>query len=128
MKRSVISTSNAPAAVGPYSQAVTAGEFVYCSGQVPLIPETGKMVEGGIEEQIRQALNNLSAVLAAAGSSLADTLKIQIFITDMGNFSRMNAVYSEFFEGDYPARFCVEVSALPLGALVEIDAVGLCRA
>ncbi|MCF7943363.1 MAG: RidA family protein [Spirochaetia bacterium] len=128
MKRSVISTSNAPAAVGPYSQAVTAGEFVYCSGQVPLIPETGKMVEGGIEEQTRQALNNLSAVLAAAGSSLADTLKIQIFITDMGNFSRMNAVYSEFFEGDYPARFCVEVSALPLGALVEIDAVGLCRA
>jgi len=128
MKRSVISTSNAPAAVGPYSQAVTAGELVYCSGQVPLIPETGKMVEGGIEEQTRQALNNLSAVLAAAGSSLADTLKIQIFITDMGNFSRMNAVYSEFFEGDYPARFCVEVSALPLGALVEIDAVGLCRA
>jgi 2-iminobutanoate/2-iminopropanoate deaminase len=128
MKKSVISTSNAPAAVGPYSQAVTAGEFVYCSGQVPLIPETGKMVEGGIEEQTRQALNNLSAVLAAAGSSLADTLKIQIFITDMGNFSRMNAVYSEFFEGDYPARFCVEVSALPLGALVEIDAVGLCRA
>jgi 2-iminobutanoate/2-iminopropanoate deaminase len=128
MKKSVISTSSAPAAVGPYSQAVTAGELVYCSGQVPLIPETGKMVEGGIEEQTRQALNNLSAVLAAAGSSLADTLKIQIFITDMGNFSRMNAVYSEFFEGDYPARFCVEVSALPLGALVEIDAVGLCRA
>ncbi len=127
MKRSIVSTSKAPAAVGPYSQAVTAGNLVYCSGQVPLVPETGKMVEGGIEEQTRQALNNLSAVLAAAGSSLGDTLKIQIFITDMGNFSRMNAVYSEFFEGDYPARFCVEVSALPLGALVEIDAIGLCH-
>ena len=127
MSRTIISTETAPAAVGPYSQAVKTGNLVFCSGQVPLIPGTKTLAEGGIEGQTRQCLVNLSAVLEAAGTTLQKAVKLQIFITDMKDFPKVNAVYSEFFAGDFPARFCVEVPALPLGALVEIDAIGVCE-
>jgi len=126
MNRTIISTKSAPAAVGPYSQAVKTGNLVFCSGQVPLVPGTKSLADDGIEEQTRQCLLNLSSVLEAAGATLQSAVKLQIFITDMKDFPKVNAVYSEFFEGDFPARFCVEVSALPLGALVEIDAIGIC--
>jgi 2-iminobutanoate/2-iminopropanoate deaminase len=125
MKRTAVSTEHAPAAVGPYSQAVIGGDLVFCSGQIPVDPRTGKLAEGGIEEQTEQCLKNLQAVLEAAGSSLNQVLKVQIFITTMDHFSRMNAVYSRYFSREEPARFCVAVSGLPLGALVEIDAVAL---
>ncbi len=126
MNRTIISTKSAPAAVGPYSQAVKTGNLVFCSGQIPLVPGTKSLADGGIEGQTRQCLLNLSSVLEAAGATLQSAVKLQIFITDMKDFPKVNVVYSEFFEGDFPARFCVEVSALPLGALVEIDAIGLC--
>lgn len=127
MERTIIATESAPAAVGPYAQAVKAGGLVFCSGQIPLDPNTGTLVEGGLIEQTRQCLNNLEQILIKAGSSLAKTVKIQVFITDMSRFSEMNSVYQKFFEGlAPPARFCVEVTALPKGALVEIDAVGIC--
>ena len=126
MNRTIISTEAAPAAVGPYSQAVKTGNLVFCSGQVPLVPGTKSLADGGIEGQTRQCLLNLSAVLKEAGATLQSAVKLQIFITNMKDFPKVNAVYSEFFEGDFPARFCVEVSALPLGALVEIDAIGIC--
>ncbi len=125
MKRTAVSTDSAPAAVGPYSQAVIGGDLVFCSGQIPIDPYTGKLAEGGIEEQTEQCLKNLQAVLEAAGSSLKQVVKVQIFITTMDHFSRMNAVYSRYFTSEEPARFCVAVSGLPLGALVEIDAVAL---
>ena len=126
MERQIIDTAAAPAAAGPYSQAVKSGNLVFCSGQIPLDPATGSIVPGEIEAQTRQCLTNLDKVLEAAGSSLGQALKIQIFITDMADFPRVNAVYSEFFDGQYPARFCVEVPALPLGAKIEIDAVAVC--
>jgi len=124
MKREIVSTDKAPAAVGPYSQAVRVGDLVFTAGQVALDPATGKLVEGGIEEQTRQVLQNLAAVLEAAGSSLDRVVKTTVFLKDMSNFAAMNAVYAEFFPTDPPARSTVEVSALALGALVEIEAIG----
>ncbi len=123
--REVMHTDRAPAAVGPYSQAIRAGGLVFTAGQIALDPATGAMVDGGIEEQTRQALRNLQAVLEAAGSDLAGVLKTTVFLTDMGAFAAMNAVYGEFFPSSPPARSAVEVAALPKGALFEIECVAL---
>jgi len=122
MKREVIATKKAPGAVGPYSQAIQVGDFVFTAGQLPLDPATGKLIEGGIEEQTRQVLRNIAAVLEAAGSSLDRVVKTTVFLGNMGDFRAMNEVYSEFFPDEPPARSTVEVG-LALGALVEIDAI-----
>ncbi|MCB0193259.1 MAG: RidA family protein [Anaerolineae bacterium] len=124
-KREIISTSNAPAAVGPYSQAVKWGEFIFTAGQIALVPETGEVVEGGIEAQTRQVLENLQNVLIAAGSSLENVIKTTIFVTDIGDFAKVNEVYGSFFTNNPPARSTVQVAALPLGVNVEIEAVAI---
>ncbi len=123
--KTAISTDRAPAAIGPYSQAVRAGGFVFCSGQIPLDPATGEVVDGGIEAQTRRVLENLAAVLAAAGTGLDRVVKTTVFLADMGEFAAMNAVYAGFFPADPPARAAVEVSALPKGVRVEIEAVAV---
>jgi 2-iminobutanoate/2-iminopropanoate deaminase len=125
MKREVISTDKAPAAVGPYSQAVRTGDFVFAAGQVAIDPAAGKLIEGDVAAQTRQALTNLSAVLEAAGSSLDRVVKTTVFLKDINHFKTMNAVYAEFFPSDPPARSAIEVAALPLGALVEIEAIAV---
>lgn len=126
MKKEVISTDKAPAAVGPYSQAIRAtGELLFLSGQVPLDPATGKLVEGGIEEQAAQSCKNLAAVLESQGLSLENVVKTTVFITDISNFPRVNEIYRQHFKAPCPARSCVEVSALPLGAQVEIEAIAI---
>ena len=117
-----IETKNAPAAIGPYSQAITSGALVYTSGQIPIDPATGKIEATDIEGQARQAIANLAAVLSAAGSGLDKVVKTTCFLASMADFAAFNAVYAEAFPGK-PARSCVEVSALPKGALVEIEAV-----
>ncbi len=118
----IIETEKAPAAIGPYSQAIVSGGLVYTSGQIPINPATGAIEASTIEEQTRQAIQNLAAVLEAAGSGLDKVLKTTCFITDMGAFSAFNEVYASLFPAN-PARSCVEVSKLPKGALVEIEAV-----
>jgi len=118
-----IQTDKAPAAVGPYAQAVRAGGMVFISGQIPLDPATGVMVEGGVEEQTHQVLANLDAVVKAAGADRADIVKVTIFLTDLGAFEAVNRIYGDWLEGHRPARATVEVSALPKGALVEMDAI-----
>jgi len=123
MSRSIIHTEQAPAAIGPYSQAVRVGDTVYLSGQIPLLPSTGVMLEGGIEAQARQVFENMQAVCAAAGGSLADVARLGIFLTDLGDFAAVNAVMAEYFSAPYPARSTVQVSALPRGAQVEVDAI-----
>ncbi|MEA3459179.1 MAG: RidA family protein [Chloroflexota bacterium] len=125
MEREIVSTDKAPAAVGPYSQAVRAGEFVFAAGQVAIDPATGKFIGGGIEEQTRQVLKNLTAVLEAAGSSLGQVVKTTVFLRDIADFKAMNAVYAQFFPEQPPARSTIAVNALPLGALVEIEAVAV---
>lgn len=121
-----INTAAAPAAIGPYSQAVRAGDFVFTSGQVGLDPASGKLVEG-VEAQARQALANLAAVLEAAGASFEDVVKTTIFLADMGDFQTVNMVYAAGFAADPPARSTVQVAALPLRALVEIEMVACVR-
>ena len=123
MSRQIIHTELAPAAIGPYSQAVRTGDTVYLSGQIPLDPATGKLVDGGIEAQTERVLNNLEAVINAGGGSLSSVVKTTVFLADLGDFPAMNAVYGKFFPQDPPARATVEVSKLPAGARVEIDAV-----
>ena len=120
---SVIHTTNAPAAVGPYSQAIDCGDLVFCSGQIPLVPETGLMVEGGIEAQARQMFANIKAVLNAAGLDFRNVIKTTVFMTDLGQFATFNGIYAEYFPTNPPARSCVEVSALPKGALVECEVI-----
>lgn len=117
-----ITSPNAPKAVGPYSQAIALNGTVFLSGQLPINPETGSMPEG-IEAQTRQSLKNIGAVLEAAGLSYADVAKTTVLLSSIADFAAMNAVYAEFFPGDAPARVCYQVAALPMGALVEIDAV-----
>jgi len=123
--RETIHSDRAPRAVGPYSQAIAAGGLIWASGQIPLVPATGVMVEGGVGEQARQALCNLRAVLEAAGSGLDRVVKATVYLVDMGDFEEVNGVYAEFFGDAPPARVCVQVSGLPKGARVEVDAVAL---
>lgn len=122
MNRKVISTTSAPAAIGPYSQAVRAGSTVYLSGQIGLDPATMQMVDG-IDAQVERVFANLKAVTAAAGGSLADAVKVNIYLTDLAHFARVNDAMAQAFSPPYPARATVQVAALPRGALVEIDAV-----
>jgi len=121
--RSIIETPNAPAAIGPYSQAVWAGDLLFTSGQIPVDPATGEVVAGGVEAQAGQALKNLQAVLKAAGLSLDHVVKATVFIKDMNDFPKINAVYANFFAAPCPARSCVEVARLPKDVLVEIEAI-----
>lgn len=118
-----ISTQKAPAAIGPYSQAIRVGHLVYTSGQIPIDPATGAFVEGGIREQTRQSLTNVRAILAEAGLAMSDVVKTTVFMADMNDFAEMNGVYAEFFAEPYPARSAVAVKTLPKGALVEIEVV-----
>jgi 2-iminobutanoate/2-iminopropanoate deaminase len=118
-----IRTPQAPAAIGPYSQAVRAGDFVFLSGQIPLHPETGQLVTGTIEEETRRVMSNLEAVLRAAGGSFESVVRTTIYLTDLGDFQRVNEVYGTHFGATPPARATVQVAALPRGARVEIDAV-----
>lgn len=121
--REIISTGGAPGAIGPYSQAVKSGGLLYCSGQIPLDPATGKVVEGGIEEQAARVLENLGAVLAAGGSSFGQVLKTTVYMADLAEFPAMNAIYGRYFPASSPARATVQVAGLPMGVRVEIDAI-----
>lgn len=123
MSRTVVSTSAAPAAIGPYSQAIRAGGTVYLSGQIPLDPATGELVAGGIEAQATRAFQNLQAVAQAAGGSLADCVKLTLYLTDLGQFGTVNEVMKRFFAEPYPARATLGVAALPKGAAFEVEAV-----
>jgi 2-iminobutanoate/2-iminopropanoate deaminase len=119
----IVSTEKAPGAIGPYSQAVVVNGLVFCSGQIPIDPATGEFVPGGVAEQTRQVLQNLSAVLEAAGSGLGSVVKTSVFLADMKDFTAMNEVYSEFFSVNKPARATVQAGALPRNALVEIECI-----
>ena len=123
MSRQIIATTEAPAAIGPYSQAVRAGDTVYFSGQIPLDPATGNVVEGDITAQTRRVFDNLVAVAKAAGGSLAQFVRVGIYVTDLANFAAVNVVMAEYFQAPYPARATIEVSALPKGVQVEVDAI-----
>ena len=119
----VISTKKAPAAIGPYSQAIQVGNLVYTSGQIPIDPTTGAFVEGGIKEQTRQSLTNVRAILEEVGLTMNNVVKTTVFMADMNDFADMNSVYAEFFAEPFPARSAVAVKTLPKGALVEIEVV-----
>jgi len=121
--REIIATDKAPQAIGTYSQAVKTGNIVYLSGQIPLVPETMEMVVGDMQAQIRRIFDNLSAVCAAAGGSLADIAKLNIFLTDLSHFPLVNQVMADYFQQPYPARAAVGVASLPKGAAVEMDAI-----
>jgi 2-iminobutanoate/2-iminopropanoate deaminase len=121
--RQTITADGAPAALGPYSHAVRSGGFLFLSGQTPLDPGTGKLIEGGVGDQTRQCLQNLAAVCESAGASLSDAVRCGIYVTDMGTFAEVNEAYATFFQGDPPARSTIGVAALPVGAQVEIDAI-----
>ena len=123
MPRQSIHSDQAPAAIGPYSQAVRAGNTVYCSGQIPLDPATGELVEGDISAQARRAFDNLKAVCEAAGGSFDDIVRVGLYLTNLGQFAQVNAVMAEYFTAPYPARSTIEVPALPKGAAFEVDAV-----
>lgn len=124
-QRTVVSTEAAPGAIGPYSQAIIAGNLVFCSGQVPLDPSSGQLVSGTIEEETQRVMENISAVLAAAGTSLARIVKTTIFLSDMNDFAAVNAAYGAYFPQDPPARSTVQVARLPRDVRVEIEAIAL---
>jgi 2-iminobutanoate/2-iminopropanoate deaminase len=124
MSKKIVQTNNAPAAIGPYSQAVLHGDTVYVSGQLPLNPETKKMADE-VGSQTEQSMNNIKAILAEAGCTMEQVVRCGVFVTDLADFAVVNEVYATFFQGDYPARATVQVAALPLGAKVEIDAVAV---
>ena len=121
--KKIISTSEAPGAIGPYSQAVRSGNFLFCSGQIPLDPKSGQIVSGDIAAQTRRVLDNIAAVLRAEGLSFNNVVKTTIFLTDLGDFQAVNEIYGSYFKQDPPARSTVQVSALPKGAKIEIDAI-----
>ncbi|RAP59620.1 RidA family protein [Oleiagrimonas sp. MCCC 1A03011] len=123
MSRSIIATDNAPSAIGPYSQAVRAGQTVYLSGQIPLDPASGVMVQGDITVQARRVFENLKAVCEAAGGSLSDLVRIGIYMTDLAHFAAVNAVMESYFEQPYPSRATVQVAALPKGSQIEVDGI-----
>ncbi len=125
MKREAVKAAGAPAAIGPYSQAVRANGFLFCSGQIPLDPGTGKLVDGGIEAQTERVMKNIEAVLTAGGTTLRSVVKTTVYLVDLGDFPAMNAVYGKFFPEDPPARATVQVVKLPAGARVEIDAIAV---
>ena len=122
----VISTTNAPGAVGPYSQAIKAGDFLFASGQVPLVPETGKIVAGGVTAQAEQSMKNVGAILEAAGLSYDDVVKTTVYLANTSFFGAVNEVYAKYFNKTLPARSCVEVAELPKGALVEVEVIAYC--
>jgi len=125
MEKRCFTSENAPAAVGPYSHAVAADKMLFVSGQIPINPDGSGVVPGGIEEQSRRALDNLKLVLEDCGASLDSVVKTTVFLTDMGNFAAFNGVYGAYFTGECPARACVAVAGLPLGVLVEVEAIAL---
>ena len=125
MSKKQIQTSDAPAAIGPYSQAIQAGDFIFYSGQIPLNPESGVIVEGGIVEQTRQVMANMKAILKASGRDFSDIVKTTIYLTDLADFATVNEIYGEAFTEVPPARACVQVAALPKGSAVEIDWIAL---
>jgi len=126
-KREIIATTEAPGAVGPYSQGIITEGLVFTAGQIPINPATGKVEAESIEDQTRQVLHNVDAVLRAAGSGLHNVVKMTVFMTDLGDFKAMNGVYAEFFPSDPPARSAVQVVALPLGVQIEMEAIALAR-
>lgn len=123
MSRSIVSTPNAPQAIGTYSQAVKCGNTVYVSGQIPLDPATGDLVQGGMEVHVRRVFDNLKAIIHAAGGDFAQVAKLNVFLTDLGNFALVNKIMAEYFTQPYPARAAIQVAALPKGATVEMDCV-----
>ena len=123
--KTVISTTEAPSAVGPYSQGIAAGPFVFCSGQIPLEPETGALVQGDISTQVKRVLQNIAAVLRAHGLGMEHVVKTTVFLTDLADFAEMNTVYAEYFLSNPPARSTIQVAALPKGANVEIEAIAV---
>ncbi|MGD0652345.1 MAG: RidA family protein [Verrucomicrobiia bacterium] len=126
MKRQIVATDAVPKAIGPYSQAVCAGDYIFCAGQIPLDPATGNMVAGGIIEQTTRVLENINGLLRSQGLSLSNVVKTTVFLSDMDNFAAMNEVYGKYFIKDFPARSTVQVARLPKDALVEIEVVA-CR-
>ena len=125
MEKVIVNTANAPAAIGPYSQAVRVGNLLYTSGSIPIVPETGNVVEGGVEEQTKQAIENLKAIIEAAGSDLSKVIKTTVFIKDMNQFGKINEIYAGYFTKNQPARSTVEVARLPKDVLVEIECIAI---
>jgi 2-iminobutanoate/2-iminopropanoate deaminase len=123
--KKIISTSDAPAAIGPYSQAIRAGSTIYCSGQIPLDPKTGQIISGGIDAQTRRVLDNIAALLKAEGLGFGNIVKTTIFLTNLGDFQTVNEVYGSYFKSQPPARSTVQVSALPKGANIEIEVIAV---
>ena len=126
MNKRIIQTDYAPAAIGPYSQAIRIGDFLYTSGQIALDPESGIFLSGEIEEETEQALKNISAILQADGLNLENVIKTTVYLSDLSHFSRMNQIYEKYFSKNKPARACVQVAALPKGAKIEVDAIASC--
>jgi 2-iminobutanoate/2-iminopropanoate deaminase len=125
MERKVVFTEKAPKAIGPYSQAIKVGNMIFTSGQIGIVPETGELIQGDIEKETRQVLENLKAVLSEAGATLNDVVKVTVFIKDMGQFGRINEIYGEYFNENKPARSCVEVARLPKDVNIEVEAVAV---
>ncbi len=125
MTKKQIATAAAPAAIGPYSQAIQTGNMLFASGQVPIDPATGELVAGGIEEQAKRVFENITQVLAAAGANFDNVVKTTVFLTDLADFAAVNAIYGEYFTQPYPARSCVQVAGLPKGSLLEVELIAV---